>query len=55
MKGGTVRVEASPAASGVRITVREDGEGIPAEAHGGTIAAATTVGVGTSIQVSLPA
>jgi signal transduction histidine kinase len=69
----------------VRITVRDDGEGIPpellprvfdrfvkgasstgsglglaivrdlVEAHGGTVAAESTVGVGTSIQVSLPA
>jgi two-component system sensor histidine kinase ResE len=68
----------------VRITVRDDGEGIPpellprvferfikgasstgsglglaivrdlVEAHGGTVAAESTVGVGTSIQVSLP-
>ena len=83
--GGTVRVEASPATGGVRITVRDDGEGIPpellprvfdrfvkgasstgsglglaivrdlVEAHGGTVAAESTVGVGTSIQVSLPA
>src|ERR1019366_6205028 len=30
-KGGTVRVEASPAAAGVRITVRDDGEGITPE------------------------
>ena len=29
--GGTVRVEASPATGGVRITVRDDGEGIPPE------------------------
>jgi two-component system sensor histidine kinase BaeS len=83
-KGGTVGVEAGPTPGGVRITVRDDGEGIPpellprvferfikgasstgsglglaivrdlVEAHGGTVAAESTVGVGTSIQVSLP-
>jgi two-component system sensor histidine kinase BaeS len=83
-KGGTVGVEASPAAGGVRITVRDDGEGIPpellprvferfvkgasstgsglglaivrdlVEAHGGAVAAESTLGQGTAIQVSLP-
>jgi len=83
-RGGTVGVEAGPTQGGVRITVRDDGEGIPAEllprvferfvkgasstgsglglaivrdlveAHGGTVAAESKVGQGTSIQISLP-
>ncbi|MGA3183447.1 MAG: HAMP domain-containing sensor histidine kinase [Candidatus Dormibacteria bacterium] len=82
--GGTVRVEASPTPGGVRITVRDDGEGIPpellprvferfvkgptstgsglglaivrdlVEAHGGSVVAESTVGLGTAIQVTLP-
>jgi two-component system sensor histidine kinase ResE len=84
-RGGTVRVEAGPTRGGVRITIRDDGEGIPpellprvferfvkggsstgsglglaivrdlVEAHGGTVSAESTVGLGTSILVTLPA
>ena len=83
-RGGEIRVEGDRAGDGVRLTVRDDGEGIPAdllprvfdrfvkgpgskgsglglaivrdvvEAHGGTVAAASRVGEGTAISVTLP-
>jgi two-component system sensor histidine kinase BaeS len=83
-RSGTVRVEASRTEGGVRITVRDDGEGIApellprvferfvkgssstgsglglaivrdlVEAHGGTVAAESTAGLGTAIEITLP-
>ncbi len=83
--GGSVRVEASGTPEAVRLTVRDDGTGIPAdllprvfdrfvkgpgsagsglglaivrdlvEAHGGTVAAESTEGLGTAIRITLPA
>ncbi len=82
-QGGMVRVEASASEGQVRITVRDDGEGIPAgllphvfdrfvkgpsstgsglglaivrdlvEAHGGSVAAESTEGLGTAIEITL--
>jgi two-component system sensor histidine kinase BaeS len=83
-RDGMVRVEARTTPGGVRITVRDDGEGIPAdllprvferfvkgpssagsglglaivrdlvEAHGGTVSAESTEGLGTAIEITLP-
>jgi signal transduction histidine kinase len=83
--GGRVRVEVSAPPGAVRLTVRDDGSGIPAdllprvfdrfvkgpgssgsglglaivrdivEAHGGSVSATSAEGVGTAIEVSLPA
>jgi two-component system sensor histidine kinase BaeS len=84
-RGGMVRAEASGTPKAVRLTVRDDGTGIPAdllprvfdrfakgpgsagsglglaivrdlvEAHGGTVAAESTEGLGTAIRITLPA
>jgi two-component system sensor histidine kinase BaeS len=84
-RDGTVRVEASGSPGGVRLTVRDDGSGIPAEllprvfdrfvkgpgsagsglglaivrdvveAHGGTVSATSTEGLGTAVEMTLPA
>jgi two-component system sensor histidine kinase BaeS len=84
-RGGMIRVEGVAIAASVRLTVRDDGDGIPAdllprvfdrfvkgpgstgsglglaivrdvvEAHGGSVSAASEVGEGTAISVTLPA
>jgi len=84
-RGGEIRIEGVAVDASVRITVRDDGEGIAAdllprvfdrfvkgpgstgsglglaivrdvvEAHGGSVAAASGVGEGTAISVTLPA